>query len=245
MNALTEAEPRGDRKGFGLKRAAPLIALGTGAALFFGLGLHDYLTFDALKENRALLAGWVEGNVLLSAIAFIAIYAAGVVFLPPSGTLLTLAGGFVFGAAFGTVTVVFGATLGATVLFLIAKHSLGDWLQEKASPAIRHMEEGFQENELSYMLVLRLVPLFPFWLVNLAPAFIGVRTGHFVIGTFFGIIPGTAVYATVGAGLGSVFDRNEELTLTGVITPEILAGLIGLALLSLVPVAYKKWKARA
>lgn len=90
--------------------------------------------------------------------------------------------------------------------------------------------------------MLRLVPLFPFWLVNLAPAFLGVPLSTFILGTFVGIIPGTAVYAIFGAGLGSIFDRNEEISLSGIITPEILAGLVGLAVLSLIPVIYKRFK---
>ncbi len=225
-------------------RLFPVIGLGAGAALFFALGLHEYLTFDALRENRELLQDWVAGNKVLAAIAFAGIYAATTVFLPPSGTVMTLAGGFIFGTVLGTASVVVGATVGATALFLATKHAIGDWLRERAGPGIHKMEEGFQEDELNYMLTLRLVPLFPFWLVNLAPAFLGVKLRHYVIGTFFGIIPGTAVYATVGAGLGGILESGEELTLNGILTPEIVAGLIGLALLALVPVAYKKWEAR-
>ncbi|MCG8695320.1 MAG: VTT domain-containing protein, partial [Minwuiales bacterium] len=102
-----------------------------------------------------------------------------------------------------------------------------------------------QENALSYMLVLRLVPLFPFFVVNLVPAFLGVKTSTYILATLFGIIPGTVVYATVGAGLGSVFDRGQTCTTAGILTPEIIAALIGLAILALLPVAYKKFKKRA
>ncbi len=233
-----------ERKKILAARLVPLGILAIAAAVFFGLGLHEKLTFDALRANRADLLDWIGAHFYMAIAAFMAIYAAGVVFVPPSGSAMTVAGGFLFGAAVGTGCVVVGATVGATLLFLAAKLSVGDFLRERAGPGIRKMEEGFRENELSYMLVLRLVPLFPFWLVNLAPAFLGVRLRTFVIGTFFGIIPGTAVYAIFGAGLGSVFDANQEISLTGVVTPQILAGLVGLGLLSLIPVAYKRYKGK-
>jgi uncharacterized membrane protein YdjX (TVP38/TMEM64 family) len=115
-------------------------------------------------------------------------------------------------------------------------------LRAKAGPAMRRMEDGFRENALSYLLVLRLVPLFPFWLVNLVPAFLGVPLRTFVIGTFVGIIPGSVVYCLVGSGLGSVFDAGETPDLGIIFEPEILAPIIGLAVLSVIPVVYKHLK---
>ena len=226
-------------------RLLPVVLLALVAAAFFASGLHRYLTFEALRAHRGGLLAWVDANAFLAALVFVAVYAAGIVLLPPSGTLMTLTGGFVFGAAAGTGLVVIGATAGATALFLVARFALGDWLRKRAGAGIQRMRAGFCENELSYMLVLRLVPLFPFWLVNLAPAFLGVRLRTFVLGTFFGIIPGTAVFAVFGAGLGGILDANQELSLAGVLTPEIVGALIGLALLALAPVVYKKIKARA
>jgi uncharacterized membrane protein YdjX (TVP38/TMEM64 family) len=242
MEAMTETEAQSaPRRNLAL-RLLPLAVLLAGAAAFFGLGLHDYLSFETLRENRVELTAWVQDRMVLAALAIILLYAATTVFIPPSGTVMTVAGGFVFGAVAGTVYVVIGATIGATALFLTARFVLGDGLRARAGTGIRKMEAGFRENALSYMLILRLVPLFPFWLVNLAPAFLGVRLRTYVVGTFAGIIPGTAVYATFGAGLGSIFDSNRELTLSGVLTPEIVAGLVGLALLAFIPVVYKRIK---
>jgi len=239
---MTETEAQSaPRRNLAL-RLLPLAVLVAGAAAFFGFGLHDYLSFDALRDHRVELTAWVRDRMVLAVLAFIVMYAAATVFIPPSGTVMTVAGGFVFGAITGTVYVVIGATVGATALFLAAKFALGDVLRARAGNGIRKMEAGFRENAMSYMLILRLVPLFPFWLVNLAPAFLGVGLRTYVIGTFIGIIPGTAVYATFGAGLGSIFDSNRELTLSGVLTPEIIAGLVGLALLAFVPVVYKRIK---
>jgi uncharacterized membrane protein YdjX (TVP38/TMEM64 family) len=242
MTALSDVDSQPGKKTFSAWRLIPLAAVACGAVLVFALGLDDYLTFAALRENRGLLLDWVGHHGILAAFVFMVIYALGVVCVPPSGTVMTLAGGFVFGAVMGTFYVVVGATLGATILFLVTRLSVGDVLRARAGDGVRRMEAGFHENEMSYMLVLRLIPLFPFWLVNIAPACLGVGLRTFVIGTFVGIIPGTAVFAIFGAGLGSIFDANEAFTLSGVITPEIIAGLVGLAALSLVPVAYKKIK---
>lgn len=245
MHAMTESRAGSTGRRTFVWRLLPLAVLGLAAVLFFASGLHHYLSFDTLRAHRVDLTAWVGSHQVLAAVAFMAIYAATVVFIPPSGTVLTVMGGFIFGAVLGTAYVVVGATVGATLLFLVARFALGDWLRERAGPGIRRMRKGFAENAMSYLLVLRLVPLFPFWLVNLAPAFLGVKLGTYVLGTFVGIVPGTAVYAVFGAGLGSILDANQTFTLAGVLTPQVIGALVGLGLLALVPVVYKKVKARA
>ena len=227
-----------------MNKFVPLGVLAAGIVAFFALGLEQYVSFEALREHRDFLANFVADNPLLAPLAFMVIYAVVVAFSLPGGAIMTIAGGFLFGTVLGTAWVVLSATTGATILFVIAKTSLGDLLHAKAGPWLKKMEDGFRENALSYLLVLRLIPLFPFFVVNLVPAFLGVSLRTYVMGTFVGIIPGTFVYATVGAGLGSIFDRNEAFTASGVMTPEIVTALIGLALLSLLPVAYKLIKAR-
>jgi uncharacterized membrane protein YdjX (TVP38/TMEM64 family) len=168
-----------------------------------------------------------------------------VAFSLPGGAVMSIAGGFLFGTIWGSIYILIGATLGATALFIIAKTALGDVLRAKAGPWLQKMEAGFQENALSYLLVLRLVPLFPFFVVNLVPAFLGVSLATYVLGTFFGIIPGVVVFASVGAGLGSIFDAGEAFSARGILTPQILTALMGLAVLALIPVVYKKIKARS
>ena len=140
--------------------------------------------------------------------------------------------------------VIISATLGATVLFSIARTTLGDVFRAKARAWLPRLEAGFREHALSYLLVLRLVPLFPFFIINLVPAFLGVPLSTFILGTFLGIIPGTFVYATVGAGLGSVFDAGGTFSLRGVLTPQIVTALVGLAVLAMIPVVYKKLTAQ-
>lgn len=231
--------------GLGLaKRLIPVVVLVAGVVAFFALGLQDYVTFEALREHRASLLAVVAERPVLAPLAFMAIYVVAVAFSLPGGAVLSITGGFLFGNILGSFLVVLAATVGATALFQIAKSALGDALRARAGPWMAKMADGFQENALSYLLVLRLVPLFPFFVVNLVPAFLGVGLGTYVIGTFVGIIPGAFVFTTVGSGLGSIFDSGEEFTAAGILTPQIIAALVGLAVLALIPVVYKRIKAR-
>lgn len=239
---MTESNPQLDKAGFSLKRMLPLAVLLAGLVLFFALGLNRYVTLDALSENRQALLAWVDQNGITAGLTFVAVYAAATAFSIPGGAVLTIAGGFLFGIAVGALYVVVGATLGATALFLAARTALREPLRARAGPAIKKMEAGFHKDAVSYMLVLRLVPIFPFWLVNIVPALIGVPLGVYVATTFFGIIPGTVVYSSLGNGLGAILDAGEEINLGLVFEPEILLPLMGLALLSLVPVVYKRLK---
>lgn len=226
-----------------VKRLLPLAAIALGIGGFFAAGLDDYVTFEALRENRQVLADLVANQAALAILLYMTVYAAATALSLPGGAVLTVTGGFLFGTLAGTLWVVVGATIGATAVFMAARTALGDSLRTRAGPFLQKMEAGFQENALSYLLVLRLIPAFPFFVVNLVPAFLGVGLRTYVIATFFGIIPGALVFASVGAGLGSVFDANESFTLAGVLTPQIVTALIGLSLLSLLPIAYKKFKA--
>lgn len=229
---------------FSWQRMIPLLVLAAGLVAFFVFDLDDYLTFETLRENRAWLLQQVADSALLAAIVYIVLYILVVAFSLPGGAVMTITGGFLFGQWLGTAYVIFAATIGATILFLAAKTALGDVLRAKAGPFLQKMEAGFQENALSYLLVLRLIPLFPFFIVNLVPAFLGVSLKVFVIATFVGIIPGSFVYATVGAGLGSIFDSGEEFSAGSILTPEIVTALVGLAVLAMLPVAYKKLRAK-
>ena len=230
---------------FSYRRLVPVLVLVAGLVVFFALGLERYLSFDTLREHRTTLRAWVETSGVRAALLFMAIYTTAVAFSLPGATVLSITGGFLFGTVWGTVCIVVSATLGATVLFLIAKTAFGDALRARAGPWLQNMEAGFRDNALSYLLVLRLVPLFPFFMVNLVPALLGIPLSTYVLGTFVGIIPGALVYATVGAGLGSIFDAGGEFSATGILTPQVLLSLIGLAVLAMLPVVYKKFKTRA
>jgi len=166
---------------FSYKRLIPVAVLVVGLVLFFALDLGRFLSFEALRQNRATLLDWVDTYGIVAALIYMLIYAAAIAFSLPGGAVLTITGGFLFGSLWGTLCVVIAATAGATALFLIAKTSFGDALRAKAGPALQKMQEGFQEGALSYLLVLRLVPIFPFFLVNLVPAFLGVTLRVYVL----------------------------------------------------------------
>jgi uncharacterized membrane protein YdjX (TVP38/TMEM64 family) len=203
-------------------------------------GALDYLSFATLARNREWLVGQVEELGIGAPVVFILIYAICTALSLPTGLLLSTLGGFLFGTGWGGLCNLVGATLGATIIFLAAKTVLGDLLRARAGPFLQKLEAGFREDEFSYMLVLRLVPLFPFWLVNLAPAFLGVRPSTFVIGTFVGIIPGALVYASIGTGLGAILESGGTPDGSAFLQQRVLLPVIGLAVLALIPVVYKR-----
>lgn len=219
-----------------LRRAIPVVILLALLIAAFASGVHQYLSLDALRDNRAALLDLVARHGLLAAAAFVLIYAGAVALSLPGATIMTLAGGFLFGVAAGATLTVIGATIGATALFLIARSAIGDALRQRAGPFVARMADGFSKNAFNYLLFLRLVPAFPFWAVNLAPALLGMRLAPFVLATAIGIIPGTVVYSAFGASLGTVFDAGGDVQLQDVLSPTLIAALIGLGLLALLPV---------
>ena len=243
-NSASEADKPEKKSGFSAGRVVPLVLLAVGLAAFFVFDLNRYVSLDALKTHRETLQSWVVNYGVLTAAIFMLVYALAVAFSVPGAVFITIAGGFMFGPYLGTVYVVVGATIGAVGVFLAAKYALGDVLRARAGPAIKRMEAGFRENEMSYLLILRLVPLFPFWLVNLVPAFLGVSLRTYTIGTLLGIIPGAFVYALVGDGAGAVLDAGGDLNLGIIFEPRFLAPIIGLAVLACIPIVYKKIRGR-
>jgi uncharacterized membrane protein YdjX (TVP38/TMEM64 family) len=226
-----------------IRRLAPLAVLLVAIGAFFVLGLHDYLSFEALRAHREELLAFVARHPALAPLAFTGLYTAVIALSVPGGAILTITGGFLFGLVPATLYVLVGATAGATIVFLIARTALGESLRARAGPRIRRMEEGFRADALSYLLVLRLIPLFPFWLVNIVPAFLGVPLRTYVLGTFLGIIPGSVVYASVGNGLGAVFEAGGTPDLGIIFKPAILLPIVGLAVLALLPAVYRKVRA--
>ena len=238
-----EARTSGGPKTSGFRRLAPVLVLGLGFVLFFAFGLQRYIGFETLQEHRGWLVAQVARNEIMAALAFIALYTLVVAFSIPGGAIMTISAGFLFGTALAACYGVFGGTLGAVCVFMAARTALGESLRAKAGPALRRMEAGFRASAFSYMLFLRLIPLFPFWLVNLVPAFLGVSLRTYVVATFVGVIPGALVYASLGNGLGAILDAGGEPDLGIVFQPNILLPLLALAVLALAPVAYKKFKA--
>ena len=224
----------------GIARFLPilLIAAGAIAALFL---VKDYLSFAALQENYELLASWRDDHQILALAVFAILYTLSVAFSVPGAIWLTLIGGFLFGTILGTITVVLAATSGALLIFLAARTALGDLLRQKAGPWVARMEDGFRAGEVSYLLIMRLVPAVPFFIANLAPAFLGARTFTFLWTTLLGIIPGTLVFISIGAGLEEQLSRGEAPDLGVIFEWHILGPLLGLAALSALPLILKSF----
>ena len=227
------------QNGISVRRLVPLALLVAAGIAFLAVGGHRYLTFAALAENRDWLCSLVQRWGLVAAVIYIAAYASLVALSVPGAAVLTIAGGFLFGTWLGTLCAVVGATLGATGIFLATRAGLGG-LARRAGPLVGKLEAGFRADAFNYLLVLRLVFIVPFWLVNLVPALAGVRLSTFVLATFLGIIPGTFVYASFGNGLGSVVG---EPGLGVLLRPNVIGPIIGLVILALIPVGYKRWRA--
>ena len=239
------ASPSRDEQKQGLRRWLPLIVIVLATALFFAFGLQRYISLEAFRANRDWLYYQVADNLALVVGLYMVVYAGVVTLSLPGATFLTLVGGCLFGQWIATSITVVAATIGASLLFLAASTAFGDPLRRRAGPWLARLRDGFQANAFSYLLFLRLVPAFPFFVVNLVPAFLGVRLRTFVLATFIGIIPGTFVYASVGAGLQSLLMSDQPLAIGTVLTPQVITGLVGLALLSLFPIAWKAWRKHA
>lgn len=225
-----------------IKKILPLLLIIIAATIFFSMGWHRYLSLDSLAENSDFLKNWIVGNYFLSVFIFIGAYMLITAMSIPGAVFMTLLGGYLFGLVWGSLYVVLGATLGASLIFIAAKTAFAEVLRGRAAPFLKKLQAGFQENAFSYLLFLRLVPLFPFWLVNLAPAFLGVSFRTYFVATFFGIMPGTIVYVSVGNGLGVLIDKGQSPNLGIIFELQILLPILGLALLSLIPILHKKYK---
>lgn len=209
-----------------------------GVVAFFALGGQRYLTFSALKANRVYLLGYVERHYWPMLLAMAVAYVAVVAFSLPVATLLSLATGYAFGTRVATVTIVVCATLGATIAFSAARYVFYDFVRERAGPRTQRIIAGIAESGFYYLLSLRLVPLFPFWLVNLATALTPLKCRVFVAATVLGILPGSFLVASMGESLGN-FEATGQVLSTQV---SLRLGLLGIFVL--VPVAIKKLRKR-
>jgi uncharacterized membrane protein YdjX (TVP38/TMEM64 family) len=224
-------------------RFLPIAVLALGAALAFVLA-RDYLSLEAVSENREALVEWRDRNLVTASLAYVAVYVIAVAFSVPGAIWLTLVGGFLFGTVLATGFTVFSATVGATLIFLAARSSLGAVLHERAGPWLRRIDDEVAKGEISFLLVMRLIPAVPFFIANLAPAFVNVRLGTFIWTTIVGIAPATAVISSVGAGLGEVLDQGGEPDIGVIFEPHILLPLLGLAALAALPVILRKLRER-
>ncbi len=210
-----------------------------GLVAFFALGGQRYVNLDTLKTHRDQLLQFTNQHyVAMLAIAFAA-YAASTALSLPIGLILSLTCGFLFGRWVGTLVIVGGATLGACLVFLAARYLFADAARSKMGPLAAKINQGFTQDAFNYLLFLRLVPLFPFWLVNLAPAFTSVSLRTYALATFLGIIPGSFVFANLGQSLAAISSTKDLISL------EIIGAFALLGVFALIPVALKKWRGGA
>ena len=224
-----------------LLRRLPIIAIGI-IAVLGAVYLRDYLSFDALRDNREALLVFRDANYLLTVGGFILAYVVIVAFSLPGATIATLTGGFLFATFPGVIFNVTGACIGAILICLAARWGLGERLSARFDASqgnIKRIKDGIDENQWSMLFLIRLVPAVPFFVANLVPALVGVPLSRFAISTCLGILPGALVYTSVGAGLGAVFARGETPDLGIIFTPQILLPILGLCLLALLPVIIK------
>ncbi|MBM7069952.1 TVP38/TMEM64 family protein [Actibacterium sp. 188UL27-1] len=236
MSDMTEAPQKS-----ALVKNLPLIAIAL-VAVIGAFTLKDYLSFDALAENRETLIAFRDANYLLTVLAFVAIYVVIVAFSLPGATIATLTGGFLFATFPGALFNVTAATTGATLIFLAAQYGLGDRLAAKMDSSegvVRKIKDGIDSSQWEMLFLIRLIPAVPFFVANLVPALVGVPLVRFVISTFIGIIPGAVVYTSVGAGLGEVFARGETPDLGIIFEPHILLPILGLCALATLPIILK------
>ena len=240
-----------------LPAAALLVLVGAG----YALGLHRYISLAALAENRETLRTFVNGNLGLALLLYMAVYIAVVSLSLPGGAVMSIAGGFLFGWALSVPATVISAVIGSIIVFQIVRTSFGAALAEKAGPLVQRLSRGFAENAFNLLLFLRLAPVFPFWAVNAVAGLCRVPLRSFITATIIGIIPASIAFALIGSGLDGVIDTqmasytacvtakgaaNCSFTLeaSSLLTRELILGLAALGIVSLIPLAVKFWKAR-
>lgn len=224
-----------------------LIAAALGLALVFRV--HERLSLDTLYAQSQALDAFVTRNLAAALALFALLYAASVTISLPGASILTISGGFLFGTLLGGGAAWIGATVGATLIFLAARTAFGDVLRERASGWLEKLRDGFRDNAFSYLLVLRLTPVAPFWAVNVAPAFFDVKLRDYVLATLIGIIPGTFVYAAVGAGLRAALETgattdSAQAAAAIFSSPAVYGPVIGLVVLALIPIAVRLMRRR-
>lgn len=237
-----------------LKKWGPVTLVLLALSAAWGLGWFDYFTLSSLIMHRMTMMDFVASNLIVGLLAYMLIYAGLVAISFPGASLLTIISGFLFGGLLAGIATVFGATLGAVIIFLIARSSFGEVLAKKTGPFVKKMVDGFQENAFQYLLMVRLTPVFPFWVVNIVPALLNMRVGPYAVATFIGIIPGTFAYAFIGSGLDSIIAAQEtanpgcaeagtcQIDVSALLTREIIIAMFGLAVISILPVVIKRFR---
>jgi len=225
-----------------MKRFLPLLIILLAMALIYVFGIQHYFSFEAVKKYHQTLKGFVAIHPLATAFLYILIYITATTLSIPGAIFFTLLGGYLFPQPLSTLYAVFSATCGAMLIFLAARTALKEVLKKKAAPFFKKMEKGFQKNAASYLLFLRFVPLFPFWLVNIVPAFFNVPLKTYVWTTLVGITPASIVFTLAGGGLEKVFENEAPFSISALFNTEIKIALALFVILVLIPPILKRFK---
>ncbi len=225
-----------------LRRFWPVALLLAAVIAAWAGGATRQISWESLGRNQTVLLDWVSAHPIMAPSLYVLIYAAAVLLSLPESAVLTVAAGLLFGTLFGGILAVIGSSAGAIALFLAVRYHLADAIAHRGGRFLTAIRAGLCRDGFSYLLAIRLVPAFPFWLVNLGAALSGMRLLPYAAATVIGIVPATFVFASIGAGLGNVLAAGRSPDLTAIFSPRILGPLIGLAALSLLPVAWRRWK---
>jgi uncharacterized membrane protein YdjX (TVP38/TMEM64 family) len=229
-----------------MKRFLPLIFLLLGLVIAYLSGVQNFFSLSFLNQQRDALEKIVHGHYALSVAAFFVVYTVSVACSLPAASILTVFAGFLFGWLVGGLVVVCAATFGATLLFIAARSSIGNFLRNKVSGMSAQFIDGFTKNAFYYLLILRIAPIFPFFIVNIVPVLFNMKLKDYVLATFIGIIPGTFAYTWLGKGVGSVLDAAKKNGVTpkvsDLVTPEITIAFFALAVVAAMPLLIKKMK---
>ena len=240
-------------------RVLPLIVMAGMLLIVLATGLHRFASLDALVEVHDRFKSIIIQHRMLAMAAYLAVYVGAITLSLPGAVIFTLTAGLMFGWLAGGVLSLLAATLGGSIVFAVARTTVGEALAARAGPQVSRLRAGFCDNALSYMLFLRLIPAFPFFAVNIVPALLGVPFRTFLIGTFFGIMPASFAYSSAGAGLESaIFAARSaqmrcladgvaaqcplSIKLATLLTPELMIALVLLSLLALTPVGLRIWR---
>lgn len=243
-----------------LRRFAPIALIVLAMVAVFATGAHRHVSLETLVRHRMAIEAFISAHAVVAVAVFMLVYVVAVALSIPGALFLTISSGVLFGTLVGGFAAVVSATIGATIIFLVAKSACGETLVRRAGPLARKLADGFCANAFSYLLFLRLVPAFPFFLVNLVPALVGVRLSTFIGATAIGIVPATFAFAFLGSGLDSVIAAQEmayraclasgrgdcalQFDIGMIATPRLLGALAILGVIALIPVIVKRIRAR-
>lgn len=241
--ADTETPDGAPKKKSLFARLAPLGVLLLALAAFFALGGPQYLNLETVQGFLREIDGWVQANLWLAVIAYMIFYALAVSISVPGALWFTIGAGFLFGPFLGTGVAVFGATVGATIIFLAARYAFADWARAKFPGVIAKLQDGFKQDAFTYMVILRLIPALPFFGINIGTAVLNVPVRAYFLGTLVGVIPGAYVYAVVG-------DTAAQAAIDGIpsfgslLTPQLIGAIVAFIALAILPLVYRRLTAR-